>query len=116
MIEFRNVSKVYPNGTTALKNISLHVKKGEFVFVVGSSGSGKSTFLKLIMHEEEPSCGEIFIDGVNTTNLAKKQIPYLPRVIGVVTSPTGAVIRDIIHRVSDRFPTRIIVWPTPVQG
>ena len=84
MIEFRNVSKVYPNGTTALKNISLHVKKGEFVFVVGSSGSGKSTFLKLIMHEEEPSCGEIFIDGVNTTNLAKKQIPYLRRKMGIV--------------------------------
>lgn len=46
----------------------------------------------------------------------KKPLPYLPRIIGVVTSPTGAVIRDIIHRVRDRFPSRIIVWPTPVQG
>ncbi len=46
----------------------------------------------------------------------KKKIPYLPKVIGVVTSPTGAVIRDIIHRISDRFPTHIVVWPTPVQG
>ncbi len=46
----------------------------------------------------------------------KKKIPYLPKVIGVVTSPTGAVIRDIIHRIRDRFPTRIIVWPTLVQG
>ena len=46
----------------------------------------------------------------------KKKIPYLPRVIGVVTSPTGAVIRDIIHRIRDRFPVQIVVWPTPVQG
>lgn len=46
----------------------------------------------------------------------KKAIPYLPQTIGVITSPTGAVIRDIIHRVRDRFPSRIIVWPTPVQG
>ena len=46
----------------------------------------------------------------------KKPIPYLPQTIGVITSPTGAVIRDIIHRVRDRFPSRIIVWPTPVQG
>ena len=84
MIEFKNVSKVYPNGTTALKNININVKKGEFVFIVGASGSGKSTFLKLIMHEEEPSCGEIFIDGINTTNISKKEVPYLRRRMGIV--------------------------------
>ncbi|MDQ5983364.1 MAG: Cell division ATP-binding protein FtsE [Eubacteriales bacterium SKADARSKE-1] len=84
MIEFKNVSKVYPNGTNALKNISLHVEKGEFVFIVGSSGSGKSTFLKLIMHEEEPSCGEIFIDGIDITKLSKKEVPYLRRKMGIV--------------------------------
>ena len=84
MIEFKDVSKVYPNGTTALKNINIHVKKGEFVFIVGASGSGKSTFLKLIMHEEEPSCGEIFIDGINTTNISKKEVPYLRRKMGIV--------------------------------
>ena len=84
MIECKNVSKVYPNGTTALKNININVKKGEFVFIVGASGSGKSTFLKLIMHEEEPSCGEIFIDGINTTNISKKEVPYLRRRMGIV--------------------------------
>lgn len=84
MIEFKDVSKVYPNGTTALKNINIHVKKGEFVFIVGASGSGKSTFLKLIMHEEEPSCGEIFIDGINTTNISKREVPYLRRKMGIV--------------------------------
>ena len=54
-------------------------------------------------------------EGLFSENL-KKDIPYLPRVIGVITSPTGSVIRDIIHRISDRFPVHIIVWPVRVQG
>ena len=84
MIEFKNVSKIYPNGTTALKHVNLHVKKGEFVFIVGASGSGKSTFLKLIMHEEVPSNGEIYIDGLNVAGLSKKEVPYLRRKMGIV--------------------------------
>lgn len=84
MIEFKNVSKIYPNGTTALKHVNLHVKKGEFVFIVGASGSGKSTFLKLIMHEEVPSNGEIYIDGLNVAGLSKKEVPFLRRKMGIV--------------------------------
>lgn len=84
MIEFKNVSKIYPNGTTALKHINLHVKKGEFVFIVGSSGSGKSTFLKLIMHEELSSSGDLYIDGLNVASLSKKKVPYLRRKMGIV--------------------------------
>ena len=81
MIEFKNVSKVYANGTSALKNMNLHIKKGEFVFIVGSSGSGKSTFLKLIMHEELPSKGTIYLDGIKIT---KREVPYIRRKMGIV--------------------------------
>ncbi len=84
MIEFKNVSKVYSNGTSALNNINLHIKKGEFVFIVGSSGAGKSTFLKLIMHEELPSSGIIYLDGIRITSISKKEVPYLRRKMGIV--------------------------------
>ena len=84
MIEFRNVSKVYDNSTLALNNLSLTVSDGEFVFIVGSSGSGKSTFLKLIMREEDPTSGDIFVNDVNIPKLPKKDIPYLRRTMGVV--------------------------------
>lgn len=84
MIEFVNVSKVYNNGTEALHNINLRVPKGEFVFIVGSSGAGKSTFLKLITCEERPSSGEIFLDGMEISRLRKGKIPYVRRKMGMV--------------------------------
>lgn len=84
MIEFRNVSKDYPSGTHALNNISLKVQKGEFVFIVGSSGAGKSTFLKLIMGEEHLSDGEINVDGIKMSKLKRRKIPYLRRKMGIV--------------------------------
>ena len=62
MIEFRNVSKVYNNGTEALHNINLKVEKGEFVFIVGSSGAGKSTFLKILSGILKPDSGTVIID------------------------------------------------------
>lgn len=84
MIQFTNVSKRYDNGTVALKDVGLDIEKGEFVFVVGSSGAGKSTFLKLMMREEVPTSGTIIVDGVDLTKIKKKDIPKFRRKLGVV--------------------------------
>lgn len=84
MIEFRNVSKVYNNGTEALHNINLKVEKGEFAFIVGSSGAGKSTFLKLITCEERPNEGQVLIDGQDISHIRKGKIPYVRRKMGLV--------------------------------
>lgn len=84
MITLNNVSKVYPNGTEALKDVSLHIDKGEFVFIVGSSGSGKSTMIKLLTKEINPNEGEITINSIDTVNMQRGKIPYLRRNIGIV--------------------------------
>ena len=84
MIEFRNVSKIYNNGTEALHNVNLKVNKGEFVFIVGASGAGKSTFLKLVMCEEHPNSGNIIIDDQDVSRIRKGKIPYVRRKMGIV--------------------------------
>lgn len=84
MIQFTGVSKKYDNGTHALKDINLTIDKGEFVFVVGSSGAGKSTFLKLMMREEVPSTGCIVVDGTDLTKIKKRDIPKFRRRLGIV--------------------------------
>lgn len=84
MIEFKNVSKIYDTGTEAVHNVNFRIDKGEFVFLVGSSGSGKSTLIKLILKEEEPTKGNIIINGKDTTFLKPKRIPFLRRSMGVV--------------------------------
>jgi hypothetical protein len=84
LIEFKNVSKVYPNGAVALKNVNINIEKGEFVFIVGSSGAGKSTFLKLIMCEEKPESGDIIFNGRNLSKIRKREIPYIRRNMGTV--------------------------------
>ncbi len=85
MIEFKDVTKIYDsNGTKALDNVNIKIDDGEFVFVVGSSGAGKSTFLKLIMHEEKPTEGEVIVNGYSSETLKKRQIPYYRRTMGIV--------------------------------
>lgn len=84
MIEFNNVSMKYPNGTKALKNVDIRIEQGEFVFVVGASGAGKSTFLKLMMREETPSEGEIIINNYNLNKIRVREIPYFRRTLGIV--------------------------------
>ncbi len=84
MINVDKVTKIYDNGAVAINNISLNIKKGEFVFVIGSSGSGKSTFMKMLLKEVEPTEGKIIIDGIDINNIKRKEIPFLRRKIGVV--------------------------------
>ena len=80
----QNVTKIYENGALGLKDFSIEIEKGEFVFVVGSSGSGKSTFIRTLLKEIEPTTGEVFIDSTGLQTLKRKKIPYLRRKIGCV--------------------------------
>ena len=85
MIRFDNVSKVYARGAKpALDSVSVEVERGDFVFLVGSSGSGKSTFLKLILREERPSTGDVFVAGRHLNRLSSWRVPHLRREIGAV--------------------------------
>ena len=85
MIRFDNVTKVYPKqGRPALDDVSLEVDKGEFVFLVGASGSGKSTFLRLVLKEEKPSLGRVHVAGKDLGRLSSWKVPGLRRQIGTV--------------------------------
>lgn len=84
MIEFKNVKKVYPSGVVALEDLSLKIDKGEFVFVLGHSGAGKSTFLKLMLREEKATEGEVYVNGYDLCSMKEKDIPYMRRGLGVV--------------------------------
>ncbi len=83
-IELKNVFKVYNNGVTALADISLSIKKGEFVFIIGESGSGKSTLTKLLYREEKPNKGSVYVGGINVSKLKNGNVYKLRRKIGVV--------------------------------
>lgn len=84
IIALDGVSKQYQTGVDALKNITLRIQKGEFVFVVGKSGSGKSTFIKLLLKELDPTSGRLYIAGRLVNKLKRKQVPLYRRNIGVV--------------------------------
>ncbi|MCX8131295.1 MAG: cell division ATP-binding protein FtsE [Clostridia bacterium] len=84
MVELKNIAKKYPNGTVALRDVSIKINKGEFVFIVGSSGSGKSSLIKLILKEENPTEGEVIVNGFDVSSMNRKEIPYLRRSLGVV--------------------------------
>lgn len=84
MIHLENVSKIYNNGVHALKDVNIHIEPGEFVYVIGPTGSGKSTFIKLLDGEEIPDTGNVVVAGTNVGKLKHKKVPYYRRNIGVV--------------------------------
>ena len=118
MISLRGVSLVYPNGVRALDDVNLEISKGEFVFLVGHSGTGKSSLLRLLYREMTPTTGEITVDGIRVDQLSRGRIPALRRHMGVVFQDfkllldktvwenvafamqvTGASTRDILRQV-----------------
>lgn len=87
MIDFEHVYKTYEthnDENVALEDINIHIEEGEFVFILGHSGAGKSTFLKLIQMEEKPTEGKVFINGQDLTKIRRRKVPYLRRQMGVV--------------------------------
>lgn len=84
MIEFVNVTKEYENGMVALKDVNIKIENGEFVFLVGSSGAGKTTVTKLLMREQNVTEGAIYLNDIDITKLQHRRIPFLRRQMGVV--------------------------------
>lgn len=84
MVELKNISKRYPNGVHALYDINMHIHKGEFVYVIGTTGSGKSTLIKIINSEEIPTAGEAIVLGTNVGKIKHRAVPKYRRNIGVV--------------------------------
>jgi cell division transport system ATP-binding protein len=84
VIEFRGVTKTFPSGDTGLDNVSFRVNRGEFVFIVGQTGSGKSTALRLLIKEHEPTHGQIRVAGRDLSDIDRKKVPFYRRNLGVV--------------------------------
>lgn len=84
MIVFDDVYKMYPNGTNALNGVNFKIEDGEFVFIVGKSGAGKSTVIKMLMCEDKPTSGTVTIDDFDLKKIRRRKIPYLRRTMGVV--------------------------------
>lgn len=84
MVEFDHVTKMYPAGVEALREVTLRIEPREFVFIVGATGTGKSTLMKMIYREELPSAGRILVRGHDVTRMSARQVPFLRRQIGVV--------------------------------
>jgi cell division transport system ATP-binding protein len=84
MIVMENVYKKYPNGVVAANGIDVAIEQGEFVYVVGASGAGKSTFIKMMYREEKPTSGKIIVNGIDIAKLKNSKVPLFRRSIGVV--------------------------------
>ncbi|TMB73271.1 MAG: cell division ATP-binding protein FtsE [Chloroflexi bacterium] len=100
MITLDDVSKRFPNGTFALRDVDLAIEAGDFVFLVGASGAGKSTLIRLLIREELPSSGRVVVDGEDVARLARGRVPKLRRKVGVVFQdfkllPTKTVAENV---------------------
>jgi cell division transport system ATP-binding protein len=111
MIKFINVSKFYPPNTYALRNVTFHIEPGEFVSIVGQSGAGKTTIVKLLIAEERPTEGKIIIGGWDITNIKPYEIPYLRRQIGVVFQDFKLLPKKTVYE-NIAFALEVVGAPT----
>ena len=110
IISLSNVSKSYATGAPALNGVDLHIKRGEFVFIVGDSGSGKSTMIKLLLRELVPSAGEINVMGYDLVRIRHRKIPKFRRNLGIVFQDFRLLKdRNVYENVA--FAQRIIQVP-----
>ncbi len=96
MLKVEHLTKVYPNGTVALKDVSFDVPDGEFLVVIGLSGSGKSTLLRCINRLIEPTEGNVFLDDINITKMTPNEFRMLRRKIGMVFQQFNLVKRSSV--------------------
>lgn len=94
LLRFENVSKMYEYETHSLRELNLTIKRGEFLFICGRTGSGKSTFLRLITKELSPTSGKIFFEGEEITTMKHKDVPFLRRKIGVIRQSEETFLED----------------------
>ena len=114
MIRFENVSKVYDNQRrAALSEVDVEIEKGEFVFLVGASGSGKSTFLRLILREQRPTAGRVFVAGRELSRLHSWKIPGMRRQIGTVFQDFRLLPNKTVHE-NVAFALQVIGKPASV--
>ncbi|GAA1711852.1 hypothetical protein GCM10009809_05100 [Isoptericola hypogeus] len=114
MIRFENVSKVYARGARpALDDVTVDVSRGEFVFLVGASGSGKSTFLRLVLREERPTAGRVYVAGRDLSRLSSWKVPSLRRSIGVVFQDFRLLPNKTVHE-NVAFALQVIGKPRHV--
>src|SRR5205807_788222 len=113
MIRLENVSKVYKESVVALRDVSAEIVKGEFVFLVGTTASGKTTLIKMMMREEDPSESRIYVDGRDLSMLPRRRVPYLRRIIGCVFQDYKLLPNKTVYE-NVAFALEVIGKPRPV--
>ena len=114
MIQFFHVTKKYTQGAVALTDVSVHVEKGEFVFLTGPSGAGKTTFLRMIFRDEVPSSGQVVVNNQDVATMPARRVPYLRRQIGVVFQDFKLLPRKTVFE-NVSFATQVIGLPRREQ-
>lgn len=110
MIDLHDVKKTYENGTKALRGVDLHIEDGEFVFLVGASGSGKSTIIKILTAELKPTAGTVFVNGFKLEKIRKRDIPFMRRTLGVIFQDFRLIDKKTVYE-NVAFAMRVIGAP-----